>query len=163
MISSVPIDLCSNLPGSMDIVLGGDICAIPDRVIRSFPRSVVVGTFPLRVGEASLITTSPTIVLHKTSAALSRAAARIATIEAILLATSIDCGRVILGSRPILWRRWVILGNNVLSVMFGLCFRLWFHRLSSHRLGSLAGDIYASPHRVMGMHPMSMMISTLPC
>jgi len=120
MISSIPIILC-NLPGSVDIALGGDICAIPDRIIGSLPRSVVVGTFPLRVGEASLITTSPTIVLHKASAALSSAAARIATIEAILLATSVDCGSVILGSRPVLCRRWVILGNSGL----GLC----VHRL----------------------------------
>jgi len=70
-------------------LLSCDVCAIPHRVMRVPPMTVVVRAFPLGEGEARLVATGPPFVLHEASAAFPRAASRIAAIVTILWATSI--------------------------------------------------------------------------
>lgn len=132
--------------------------------------SMPVRTFPLREGETRLIATSPTVVLHEASAALPRAATGITTIEAILLAAPVRGGGIILGGRPKLgrWRvtlRCVVEGRRGNSFHF-LCLNdVSIHFLSlsvSIHCRCLSGNICAIPHRVMGVHPMSMVIRALP-
>lgn len=141
--------------------------------------SMPVMTFPLREGETRLIATSPTVVLHEASAALPRAATGITTIEAILLAAPVRGGGIILGGRPKLgrWRvtlRCVVEGHGL--SFHGLRRRgnsfhfLCLNDVSIHFLSlsvsihcqCLSGNICAIPHRVMGVHPMSMVIRALP-
>jgi len=64
-----------------------NVCAIPHKMMRVSPVAVTVRAFPLGELEASLVATGPMLVLQITSAAFSRAAARIAAIVTILCAT----------------------------------------------------------------------------
>merc|ERR1719277_757753 len=98
------------------------------------------------------------MVLDVASAALPGTASRVTAIKAILLAAAVSSGCVVLMGRPKLGRRrvnrWCLLGLNIFNLwgldIFSLCFL---------RLG---GDVRAVPDWIVGMNPMSVMVTPMP-
>merc|ERR1719330_768015 len=154
---SIPISIV-DAHRSMHVVLGGDVCAIPDGVIGALPRSMMVRALPLGMGETCLVTTGPMIVLHETSTALPRATTRIPAIQTIFLATSIHCCRVILGRWPELRRRRVPQGTRYIRLVVSVPVVNRFRRNCMCCFCMNRSELRAIPDRVMRVHPMPMVV-----